>query len=240
MARQDTAWVKFGGVANSAISGVHVLEIEQRKRGKERGESLSTPGVSGNPFVPDGVNRAVYDNAARKVTFMLRNADESAFFAWVSGDEKALETSENAGYYQYARAINEVDMQYAAPGVKRATVTFSCRPWLEKVNEADVTLTGSGLVTNAGTIPSCPLITVYGSGSINLIVNGYTVFFDGVVDSVTLDCFSKLAYGPDEETNLNMKTTLLDDWPELRPGSNAVSVTGSVTSIVISPRSRWL
>lgn len=80
----------------------------------------------------------------------------------------------------------------------------------------EITLTTSGtFVTNPGSVYAEPVITVYGSGEITLMV-GMTIV---ELDSITLDTPLMEAYNGAASMNGNMS----GDFPTLTPGANAVS-----------------
>ncbi|MBR3428680.1 MAG: phage tail protein, partial [Clostridia bacterium] len=100
-----------------------------------------------------------------------------------------------------------------------------------------VTITTSGeTITNPGSVNSEPLITVYGSGNITLMIGTTIVELTNVSSNIVLDCALKEAY---KGTTL-MNDHMSGDFPVLKPGLNAVSWSGNVTSIVISPKWRYL
>ena len=101
----------------------------------------------------------------------------------------------------------------------------------------EITLTTSGtFVTNPGSVFSEPIITVYGSGEITLMVDMCIVELNGITDSITLDTPLMEAYNGEISMNGNMS----GDFPSLAPGANAVSWTGNVTKVVIQPNWRYL
>lgn len=101
----------------------------------------------------------------------------------------------------------------------------------------EITLTTSGaFVTNPGSVYSEPVITVYGSGEITLMVGMTIVELDGITDRITLDTPLMEAYNGAASMNGNMS----GDFPTLTPGANAVSWTGNVTKVVIQPNWRYL
>jgi phage-related protein len=77
---------------------------------------------------------------------------------------------------------------------------------------------------------------VVGTGDIEISLGGYTVGIDDLVSDITLDCEAQNAYSG--SVNLNSTVTLADGaFPQLAPGANSLTiVTGSVTSITITPR----
>ena len=96
-----------------------------------------------------------------------------------------------------------------------------------------ITLTQSGsFVTNPGSVHAEPVITVYGTGAITLIVGMTITELESVSGSVTLDTPLMEAYSE--------ATSMSGDFPVLLPGQNAVSWTGNVTKVVVEPNWRWL
>jgi phage-related protein len=92
-------------------------------------------------------------------------------------------------------------------------------------------------VVNPCTAESEPVITVTGSGDITLNIGGYQVELDAVDGKITLDCEARLAH---KDGVLAGSKVALSEWPVLVPGANVISWTGSVTSVAISPRWRWV
>mgnify|MGYP000201263401 CR=1 FL=1 len=104
-------------------------------------------------------------------------------------------------------------------------------------NVPEITVTTSGtFINNPGSVYSEPVITVYGSGEITLMVGMTIVELDGITDSITLDTPLMEAY---KDTN-SMNGCMSGDFPTLLPGQNAVSWTGNVTKVVIQPNWRYL
>ena len=101
----------------------------------------------------------------------------------------------------------------------------------------DITLTTSPtFVNNPGNVYAEPIITVYGSGDITLMVGTTIVQLEGIEDSVTLDSSLMEAYKGADSLNSSMS----GEFPLLQPGANAVSWSGSVTSVVVKPNWRFL
>ena len=81
-----------------------------------------------------------------------------------------------------------------------------------------------------------PIITVYGSGDITLMVGMTIIQLEGIKDSITLDSTLMEAYKG--ATSLN--SSMSGEFPLLQPGANAVSWSGNVTSVVVMPNWRFL
>ena len=94
---------------------------------------------------------------------------------------------------------------------------------------------GSAVVGNPGSVYSEPIIHVYGSGDITLIVNDTFIELEGIEDSVVLNSVIQEAY--QGETLLNEK--MEGDFPVLKPGNNLISWSGDVSRVVIAPNWRF-
>lgn len=116
-------------------------------------------------------------------------------------------------------------------------MNFRCKPFWYKENAPEITVTTSGtFITNPGSVLSEPIITVYGSGKITLMVGMIIVELDGITDSITLDTPLMEAY----KGATGMNGCMSGDFPTLLPGKNAISWTGNVTKVVIQPNWRYL
>ena len=112
------------------------------------------------------------------------------------------------------------------------TVNFRCKLLFQIDGTEDITLTTSGqFINNPYSVASEPVITVTGSGDITLMVGQYIILLEDVEDSITIDSRLQEAYNDDELQNGKMS----GDFPKLVPGQNAVSWSGNVTSIKVTP-----
>ena len=91
-------------------------------------------------------------------------------------------------------------------------------------------------MTNPGSVYSEPLMTVYGSGDITLMVGMTVIELTGISGSIILDSVLKEAY---KGTTL-MNEHMTGDFPVLKPSMNAISWSGTVTRVVIQPNWRYL
>ena len=108
--------------------------------------------------------------------------------------------------------------------------------------EAEVQRSSDGNITNNGNIVSKPTLTIYGSGNIGVSLNGYQILETTLGDEeyITIDTAAMEAY---KDTLDNLKNRLVNgDYSKfaLRPGSNMIEFSGTVSKCVISKYSRWL
>lgn len=95
-------------------------------------------------------------------------------------------------------------------------------------------------IRNAGNIYSKPVMTIYGAGSIELSLNGQTIFdLDmGSYDFMTIDTNLMEAYN--DTTLLNRQVTGDYSNFQLSVGNNIISWTGDISEIEIENFSRWI
>lgn len=95
-------------------------------------------------------------------------------------------------------------------------------------------------VINRGNIYSRPVITLYGSGQINLSINGVLLYEIALGDAgyITLDGIKMDAY----RGNDLMNRSVAGDYEnlKLKVGRNTISWDGDVTKIEIASASRWI
>lgn len=102
-------------------------------------------------------------------------------------------------------------------------------------NDAD-----SFSIFNRGNTVAKPVMTIYGSGTINLSLNGAQIFVINLADAeyITIDSAQMNAYQGD----ILMNRSVAGDYDDLvlQMGTNVISWTGNVTQIEIDNFSRWI
>ena len=222
---------------NCRTKGIHVSELPPITIPLERSKQTNVPGRPGSLTQLEGDD--VYDDMILTATcFIADPAQIPAIASWLKGKGTVTFANRTGGHYN-ARIANQIPFEKVLRGNPHCTfaVNFRCYPFWYQENVSDVTISTSGdTITNPGSVYSEPLITVYGSGNITLMVGTTIVELTNVSGSIVLDCALKEAY---KGTTL-MNDHMSGDFPVLKPGLNAVSWSGNVTRIVISPRWRYL
>lgn len=170
--------------------------------------------------------------------YLSDNADLDSFIEWLSGSGQLI-LDEDSNKYVTAYIDEEVEISRVLRGSnsKVADVEFLVLdPFRYVLSEANTTLTSSGTYTNNGTIFSEPLLKLTGSGTVILTIGSqsFTYVFD--TPFVYIDCQSKDAYYSNTYKNRRMTGS----FPVLNKGANAISWTGTLTELVITPRTRYL
>lgn len=152
----------------------------------------------------------------------------------------ALISDDDTAKYWNARIVKQSKFERMMPSskIRESVVEFFVKdPYRYKVGETDTTLTSPGNVTNAGTVNSLPLLKVTGTGTVVMTIGGrsFTYVF-GAEPYVYIDSDSQDAYYLTTKKNANMTGS----FPYLTPGTNAISWSGTVTELVVTPRSRYL
>ena len=217
--------------------GIHVSELPPITIPLERSKQTNVPGRPGSLTQLEGDD--VYDDMILTATcFIADPAQIPAIAAWLKGKGTVTFANRTGGHYN-ARIANQIPFEKVLRGNPHCSfaVNFRCYPFWYQENVSDVTITTSGeTITNPGSVNSEPLITVYGSGNITLMIGTTILELTNVSSNIVLDCALKEAY---KGTTL-MNDHMSGDFPVLKPGLNAVSWSGNVTSIVISPKWRYL
>lgn len=95
-------------------------------------------------------------------------------------------------------------------------------------------------VVNSGNTIAKPKIIIYGSGTVNLSLNGAQIFVlnIGEAEFITIDVAQMNAY----QGNILMNRSVTGDYNKLvlGIGTNTISWTGNVTQISIENYSRWI
>ena len=126
-------------------------------------------------------------------------------------------------------------------------IPFICQPGRYVYPDADdvVFTEPAKTISNPGTMLSEPKVIVVGNGEVTLTVGNSVMVIEGpeaetdwtlIIDTELMDCF-------DESGSILRNEWLTGDFPQILPGINTVTwerVEGSVTSVSISPRWRYL
>lgn len=207
---------------------------------------LTKPQMRVKETVIDGVDGSIieelgYESYNKSISIGLKiGADIDEVFEYFTGNGEIIFSNEPNRYYK-ASIISSIDytrlLRY-----RIATVTFRVQPFkynLLEIERYANSNRNSMIVENIGNYTSKPIITITGSGIVELSVNGTvicTYTFPSDENTVILDCDKQDAYLGDSLKNRNM----LGEFPILNKGSNTLSWSGSVESIYVKNYSRWV
>lgn len=240
MARRDDLWISFKGISSASML-LKTLAIPDRIGAADRGSSAEVLGRDGDLWVSGHSKKPVIMPVPMR---MKKGASRTEIMRWLSGSGRLI-FSDDPDYFYRARVNGEVTFpRFALDGniYDGVDVEFSCQPYKYSLAGAEPLpdITDSTFIENPGNVPAHPLVTVYGTGDINLMIGGNTLLLSDVDGYITVDLDAKMAFKDGE--NQSLKVTVVNDddlWPELVPGMNAISWSGAADKIVMIPYWRW-
>ena len=230
-----TDWFEWNGKKCTDF-GIHVSEHPSITFPAERTTFTNIPGRSGSLTVLEGDD--VYDDMVLTANCLIDDPSRiPEIAAWLRGSGTVTFANRQGGFY-HARVVNQIPFEKILRGNPHRSfaINFRCKPFWYLSDVELITLTTSGtFITNPGSVASEPLITVYGSGEITLMV-GMTITELEITDKITLDTPLMEAYSG----STSMNSCMSGDFPSLLSGKNAVSWSGNVSRVEIQPNWRSL
>jgi phage-related protein len=234
------AYFSFNGTESTSL-GVVVLDYPPVVKARRRLDTVEIPGRSGI-LTMHGVT--VYETVEKVFKCrLLSTASQVSVSAWLDG-AGTLIIGNDSTYSYTVVSVDEIQFDKIMPGYadRSFEVRFVCQPWKELATPAaDITLsTNPQTIVSTATMDSLPQITITGTGDVSLTVGAYALALDDLnpLIPVLVDCEAMTV------TNVALSESYISDmtgsFPKLVLGNNVVSHTGTVASVVIKPRYRWL
>lgn len=234
-------WFEFNGIRDTT-KGVMLADVPNRFHPATRGQQLTTPGRHGYIWVPED---AYAQDTIKVKCFTSDSANMDDINAWLSGAGLLRFSDEPTRAYE-ARVIKRFERtnRLSRFTMQEFTVVFECQPFrLYHPAATDISITASNTkLTNPGTAPSAPRLTIAGGGSFSVTIGMQTQFFEGVtgggiiVDTELMDAFTF-----DGSTLANSRVS--GEFMAIPPGDSYITwivESGSVSKVTIRPRWRYL
>lgn len=197
---------------------------------------MTIPGRNGTLIDCDGsyANRTI---TAR--CFLLDHALEKGIDdinAWLLGlpGYFRFEDSNDTKHFMLARATRGIEKNARLGLLNPFVLEFDAKPQrFLKLGEKAVDVTSTKSIYNPTAFPSLPLLEITGSGDIAVTIFGVTLNVYGLNGVITYDADTDNAYNGAQNLNSMVGTT---DVLTIPKGKNDITVTGSVTSLKITPR----
>lgn len=227
--------------SSADIPGLLIQELAPISKPLLRNQIEEIEGRDGDIVTPLGY--AAYDKEISIGLYGKFDIDE--VIEYFNSEGKVVFSNEPDKYYYY-KILNQIDFERLLR-FRTASVTLHVQPFKYSNDEKAKTYTSfennSINVSDNGNIYSRPTITVFGTGTINLSLNGNQIFVINLGDQasqITIDAQSLEAYN--SETGALMNRSVDGDYDNLRlkVGANTISWSGSITKIVIDNYSRWI
>lgn len=237
------AYIILNGVSSKTINGLLIQTLPPISKPKIRTSAEEIDGRDGDIITTLG-----YGSYDKTFSIGLKgdyNVDDVIQFFNTSG--KVTFSNEADKFYNFA-IYNQIDFNKLLR-FKTANVTMHVQPFKYLVDETPIKWTNPGSETianisvrNNGNIYSKPIITLTGSGTINLYLGNTQVLkieFSSAGETIIIDVGAMNA--TDGEGNyLNRQVT--GDYNNLvfNAGLNNFRVTGNVTNVTIEKYNRWI
>ena len=225
------------GKSSKEIDGLIITDLPPITKPKMKTNKIEIDGRDG-----DIVEKVGYESYTKSVGIGLaRNFNIDEVINYFTGEgELVLSDEPNKVYLASIYDSIEYDRLLR---MRKATIKFYVQPYKylkdEDKVELDVTTHSSVEVINKGLEISKPIISLEGSGTVEIAVNNINIFkytFPNNETKVIINSLEEEAYYEGIYKNRNM----LGEFPKLSVGSNVISWTGTLTKISIEPKSRWL
>ena len=229
--------INWNGIDSDTITGLIICELPPITKPKMKTTITKIDGRDG-----DIIEELGYESYNKSIKVGLsKNFNINQIIKYFTGTGDLILSNEPDKVYKCS-IIDKIDYEKLLR-FKTATVKFYTQPFKYKQNEPivelDIDNETSIVVNNIGLEKSKPIIRLVGSGTVEIQLNGSTVFnytFPENETEVIIDSIEEEAYLNGFYKNRNMTGI----FPILEVGENTISWTGTLTRIEINPKSRWL
>ena len=233
-------WFSFGGISSANMTNELIIhKVPALNRSERKIDVFSVPGRDGDIILPQDA----WKNQTQEYDVYIGNGDAaeaaSELVSWLyplSGYQELRDAWET-DVYRMACFSDPMDIESIMGKVGHVVLTFSCIPKRFLVSgQNPVTLTASDYITNPTVFTAKPLIRVSGTaGETGTIVcGGKTLGITIPASAFMIDCETRQAYSADGTTFYN--SYISGEFPEIPQGSQRFGITGSISSVTITPR----
>lgn len=233
-------YIIINGKKSTLINGLIITSLPPITKPNIRYRAEEIDGVDG-----DTINKLGY--GAYDKTFEIGlsyNYNVDDVIEYLNTEGQITFSNEPDKYYNFT-TLNQIDFEKLLR-FKTAKITIHVQPFkysnVESTKTFNFTSASQNItVRNNGNIYSKPIITIFGSGTINLSLNGNEVFIiNSLNGSMVLNTQTQNAYDPNTKDFLNRYVT--GDFKNLylQTGVNVISWTGNITKIEVDYCSRWI
>lgn len=234
-------YIILNGVNSNTVTGLLISVLPPITKPKQRTTVEEIDGRDGDIVTTLGYS--AYDKEVEIGLYGDFDIDDVITF--FNGSGTVTFSNEPDKYYNY-QILDQIDYEKLIR-FKTAKIKMHVQPFkysaVEGTRTFTITTQDEITINNSGNYVSKPVITINGTGTINLEVNGYEVLVIELGDSanqVTIDTANMEAYNQNTGQLMNRDVTGDYDNLYLNAGSNKISWTGTITQIQITNYSRWL
>jgi len=170
------------------------------------------------------------------------SGNEQALRNWLrsSNGYERLDDTYDTTHFRLARTIGELVFEPVRPNAANFEIAFDCCPQRFLTSgTSPVTISSTTVVTNPTNYEAKPLITVTSiaaSAEIEFNSDITLTATTSYANTVIIDCDAQNIYDSVTLDNKNSLFSMPDGFPVLKPGSNTITKTGSISSVSMEPR----
>lgn len=220
---------KWNGITFNS-KGIVIEETPVIPKAKRRFTQYTIPGKDGYTSIDNKTYDAIPFTLKCHYKEGLGNRNEIG--AWLDGygtlqidDEK-----EYTGYISNSISFEKVI------SFKKFPVQFMLQPIATAINSTIINMNSSGSFYSDTYTDAYPIIRVTGTGNITIGLNGTQFTIYSASGEYILDCKAKVI----TKNGFNESSNMSGDFPRVVKGSNALTVTGTVTSLSIEYKKSYL
>ena len=228
--------IVYGG-ESSADYGMVVAEAPSFERGTRKQTVYKVPGRNGSVII----QQDAWEDVTRSYNVWIANdgsglvENVGAFMAWLNSQTgyQRLEDNFEPDVYRLAYYSGGTEFSNMLLQAGEARLKFTCRAErFYKKWDQELTLTSGEPVYNPTRFASKPLLYIEGLGTVAVTIGSKTITAV-ITDYIYIDCEAMNAYRGATE---NMNDKITGPFPTILPGSNTVTITGSITKATVVPR----
>ena len=234
-------YIILNGISSETITGLLIQNLPPISKPKQRVNIEEIDGKDGD--IVTYLGYGAYDKEFK--IGLYGNYDVDEVIKYFNSSGTVTFSNEEDKYYNY-QILDQIDFERLLR-FKEATVRMHIQPFkysnVEAKKSFTITNQTSINIRNNGNFISKPVLTITGTGTINLSLNNEQLF---VIDlgetstSIVLDINNMNAYNPTTNAYMNRAVTGNYNNFNLNIGTNTISWTGTVTQIEIQNYSRWI
>ena len=231
-------YIILNGVKSTSIEGLMIQALPSISKPQIRTKIETIDGRDGDLVTKLGY--AAYDKQLLIGLYGKYNIDD--IIEYFNSEGTVTFSNEDEKYYNH-QILEAIDFERLIR-FRQATVTLHVQPFKYSLSEGNTEYSLKNnteiLVNNSGNIFSKPVITLYGSYTCGVYLNGSQVFsIDlGADDNISIDTEALEAYSGTKLKN-RIVTGNYDNF-YLPVGANTIKFTGRVTRCFIKNYSRWI
>lgn len=218
----------WNGISSDSMD-VKVIYLPPISLSQENINEIEIEGRDGNLTEMLG-----YKTTTKQVEVDYLGEDTYSILNWLKGSGEVIFGNDEKFYYK-ARINNIVPLEQILRNMHNFPIEFRCQPFRYFISgKRKIIITSSGIIlNNFGNKEALPYIKIYGSGNINVNINGRGFTISNLDNSIGI--ISEIQECEDG------KGDLMDGkFPYFDIGKNTLTYSGNVTKIEVTPNWRCL